>query len=295
MVINSSGTVRDKHRYQAFGGSDGSSVVLGQAYRYTGKPLDEEFDLDWYYYGARYYDPSIGRFPSIDPLHGKSPGWSPYAYCLNNPLRLVDPDGLAPGDHFLTMDQAALDCGMCYNSRSILEDREYSTNIYWVDQGANSYFSYDVPRWGGAHNVLVRRDPGKTYVASQHGHGAYSGPQYSDNTFSTTDYLNLSDLGPMYLSTPNGSLLKWQIPMDAPQVLSTGLPSDPNDPTRKNSVDPSPAHQCNNSQASTKTNSWTTWLPWWARVFIEKIEQSQETVFRDVPAKPGQFQNRIER
>jgi RHS repeat-associated protein len=101
VVINSSGTVRDKHKYQAFGGSDGGSVVLGQAYRYTGKPLDEELDLDWYYYGARYYDPSIGRFPSIDPLHGKYPGWSPYAYCLNNPLRLVDPDGrkvrYAPG------------------------------------------------------------------------------------------------------------------------------------------------------------------------------------------------------
>jgi RHS repeat-associated protein len=84
VVINSSGTVRDKHKYQAFGGSDGASV---------GKPLDEELDLDWYYYGARYYDPSIGRFPSMDPLHGKYPGWSPYAYCLNNPVRNVDPDG----------------------------------------------------------------------------------------------------------------------------------------------------------------------------------------------------------
>jgi len=68
--------------------------VLGQAYRYTGKPLDEEFDLDWYYYGARYYDPSIGRFPSMDPLHGKYPGWSPYAYCKNNPILRIDPNGL---------------------------------------------------------------------------------------------------------------------------------------------------------------------------------------------------------
>jgi RHS repeat-associated protein len=93
VVINSSGTVRDKHKYQAFGGSDGASVGLGQAYRYTGKPLDEELDLDWYCYGARYYDPSIGRFPSIDPLHGKSPGWSPYGYCMNNPLRYIDPNG----------------------------------------------------------------------------------------------------------------------------------------------------------------------------------------------------------
>jgi len=93
VVINSSGTVRDKHKYQAFGGSDGSSVVLGQAYRYTGKPLDEELDLDWYYYGARYYDPSIGRFLTVDPARAKYAYLGPYVYVANNPLKFFDPHG----------------------------------------------------------------------------------------------------------------------------------------------------------------------------------------------------------
>jgi len=109
VVINSSGTVRDKHKYQAFGGSDGSSAVLGQAYRYTGKPLDEELDLDWYYYGARYYDPSIGRFLRVDPLHGNNLSWSPYVYCLDNPLILIDLNGL---DESLTLRGRVLIPGM---------------------------------------------------------------------------------------------------------------------------------------------------------------------------------------
>ena len=47
-----------------------------------------------YDYGARYYDPSIGRFLSVDPLTEKYPGWGPYAYVFDNPLKFVDPDGM---------------------------------------------------------------------------------------------------------------------------------------------------------------------------------------------------------
>ena len=60
-------------------------------YKFTGKELDEETGL--YYYGARYYDPSIGLFMSVDPLADKYPGWNPYNYTLNNPVRFIDPDG----------------------------------------------------------------------------------------------------------------------------------------------------------------------------------------------------------
>ena len=68
ILMTASGTVRDRCRYQAFGGvGSGQSVNLGQAYRYTGKPIDEEFGLDWYYYGARYYEPMTGRFPWSRP------------------------------------------------------------------------------------------------------------------------------------------------------------------------------------------------------------------------------------
>jgi RHS repeat-associated protein len=63
-------------------------------YKFTGKELDAETGL--YYYGARYYDPSLGIFHGVDPLASKYPGWSPYNYTMNNPIGLVDKDGREP-------------------------------------------------------------------------------------------------------------------------------------------------------------------------------------------------------
>ena len=60
-------------------------------YKFNGKELDPQ--TGYYYYGARYYDPVVSRWLSIDPLAEKYPGLSPYNYTANNPVMLVDPDG----------------------------------------------------------------------------------------------------------------------------------------------------------------------------------------------------------
>ena len=52
--------------------------------------------LDWYDYGARQYDAGLGRFVTVDPAADKYWRWSPYAYCLDNPVKYIDFNGETP-------------------------------------------------------------------------------------------------------------------------------------------------------------------------------------------------------
>jgi len=63
-------------------------------YLFTGKELDRETEL--YCYEARYYDPLLGRFTSLDPWFGDitdPQSLNKYSYVRNNPLKYVDPTG----------------------------------------------------------------------------------------------------------------------------------------------------------------------------------------------------------
>jgi RHS repeat-associated protein len=62
-------------------------------YLYNGKELQTDLGLEWYDFGARMYDPQTGRWWTVDPKLEKYYPISSYAYCADNPLKFIDPNG----------------------------------------------------------------------------------------------------------------------------------------------------------------------------------------------------------
>jgi RHS repeat-associated protein len=91
--VAQNGTIAGTISYFSFGAIRASSGTSPTDKKFTGQILDT---IGLYYYGARYYDPVIGRFISPDsivPNPANPQSLNRYSYCLNNPLKYVDPSG----------------------------------------------------------------------------------------------------------------------------------------------------------------------------------------------------------
>ena len=62
-------------------------------FRYNDKELDSKNGLNWYDYGARHYDATLGRWHVVDPSAENYYGVTPYSYCESNPINRIDPTG----------------------------------------------------------------------------------------------------------------------------------------------------------------------------------------------------------
>ena len=164
VVVDGNGTVEEVNHYYPFGGTFAGSTSV-QPYKYNGKEFDTKKGLDWYDYGARHYDPVLGRFTSLDPLAEDYSSISAYVYCLNNPIRYVDPIGMQSNDIIIdggTIPEitiirsrvASPISGFWENLQYILFGRSMKLPVYGIDMQGNQtgtiigFLWFDISRNG---------------------------------------------------------------------------------------------------------------------------------------------------
>jgi RHS repeat-associated protein len=129
-----------------------------------GPDVESQYD----YFGARYYDARVGRWLSVDPMALKYCSWSPYHYAANNPVHVIDPNGLdwriqsnSSEDHSAVMGD--------------LKELVGTNNLAAVQVGRDGTVSLDMSRYevvvgGGSELVYDLVTSPKSYtfeVASQ--------------------------------------------------------------------------------------------------------------------------------
>ena len=120
-----------------------------QPYKYNGKEFDKMHGLNTYDYGARQYIPALPSWDRIDPLAEEYYSVSPYAYCNNNPIRFIDPDGrkllFASGttEAFKQKFRAAIMYLHEHNADGIIAQIDKSSTIIYITErvGEPSAFS----------------------------------------------------------------------------------------------------------------------------------------------------------
>lgn len=132
-----------------------NSVATRDAYKFTGKERDAESGLDMF--GARHYGSSLGRFMQVDAKQFSvrtlvnPQKWNKYAYVLNNPLALVDPNGMEEAT--IQVNAMIQEANVGYGSFSF--------------RGDNRGFSSDM-KTGAAHSrvsvtMRIETDPAKNH------------------------------------------------------------------------------------------------------------------------------------
>jgi RHS repeat-associated protein len=148
-------------------------------YKYNGKELQKELSLEWLDYGARFYDPQIGRWHSVDPHAENYLNWTPFTYCM-------DPNG-KDGDVTITKDEIKVKVQI-YIYGSGANDKQAAKMQKSIMKGWNKGFSYTDSKTN--ENYKVSFDVNVQYINIFN-----SKEETSTNTMDFSNTFNLIEVG----------------------------------------------------------------------------------------------------
>lgn len=129
LKLNTHTHLRIVHTSQSLSSREDKSGVGRYNYKYNGKELQDELGLNFYDYGARNYDPALGRWMNIDPLAENSRRWTPYNFAYNNPILFIDPDGMQPFDNYQLFQNGEM--------KLIEKTKDKTDTVYASDEEGN--------------------------------------------------------------------------------------------------------------------------------------------------------------
>jgi RHS repeat-associated protein len=172
-LSTTAGVLANTYTYDAFGNVTSSTGSVTNFLEYTGREFDKETGL--YYYRARYYDPSAGRFFSEDPIRFIG-GLNFYRYAGDEPTDLSDPFGLTDYNEQQTLEllQQAYSDATAGRIDGLLNIKQHSQGDW--DFGWNQHHNDTWTRCGKKMNA----DQFGNYIAG------FEGAAYDQNYFWTT-------------------------------------------------------------------------------------------------------------
>ena len=170
-VIDQNGALKEINNYYPYGGLMGGAVTGIQPAKYGGKELDRENGIDWYDFEARYQDPMLPMFTTIDPLAEQAPGISPYAYCAGNPIRYIDPTGKSTKVIYSGNSHYIVIGGDFDNDRNIYlyqKDRNGNYTVkgksIGVSTSETSFYNSDENSWANGAIINLNDNSGRYFL-----------------------------------------------------------------------------------------------------------------------------------